>query len=99
MTARQFSVHPAAVAEAKDAALWYRQHNSQAAERFLLEYEEALDKIHDAPDRWPPYSHATRRVKTPSFPFLIVYKATESRIQVLAVAHGSRRPGYWKDRL
>ena len=98
MTARQFIVHPAAIAEAKEAAGWYRQQNLNVAERFVVEYEQVLDMINDAPDRWPPYSHGTRHVKIPSFPFLIIYRASESRIIVLAVAHGHRRPGYWSQR-
>ena len=33
------------------------------------------------------------------FPYLIVYRVTASAIQVVAVAHARRRPGYWKTRL
>ena len=32
------------------------------------------------------------------FPYLIVYRTTSTAIQVVAVAHGRRRPGYWKTR-
>jgi hypothetical protein len=33
------------------------------------------------------------------FPFAVVYRELPSVIQVLAVAHGHRRPGYWKTRI
>jgi plasmid stabilization system protein ParE len=98
MTEKQFAVHPAAIAEAREAARWYRERNQEVAERFIAEYEEALDMIHDAPDRWPSYLFRTRHVKTPSLPFLVIYSVTQTRIHVLAVAHGHRRPGYWKHR-
>ncbi|MBS1842118.1 MAG: type II toxin-antitoxin system RelE/ParE family toxin [Acidobacteria bacterium] len=75
-----------------------REQSPRVAERFIIEYEQALDMIHDAPDRWPPYVRGTRHIKTPSFPFLVIYHTTASRTHVLAVAHGHRRPGYWKRR-
>jgi toxin ParE1/3/4 len=33
------------------------------------------------------------------FPFSVVYAVVGQTIYVLAVAHGSRGPGYWKSRL
>jgi toxin ParE1/3/4 len=32
------------------------------------------------------------------FPYWLVYMVSEDEIRVLAVAHHSRRPGYWKER-
>jgi hypothetical protein len=36
---------------------------------------------------------------SPRFPFSLVYRVLESEVEVLAVAHGKRRPGYWRSRL
>jgi hypothetical protein len=36
---------------------------------------------------------------TSSFPFAIVYIELETEIRILAVAHGSREPGYWRRRM
>jgi len=33
------------------------------------------------------------------FPYLIVFREMDSEIQIIAVAHGRRRQGYWKRRL
>jgi hypothetical protein len=33
------------------------------------------------------------------FPFAIVYREKQDAIQILAIAHGHRRPKYWKRRL
>jgi hypothetical protein len=33
------------------------------------------------------------------FPYSIVYRVESSRVLVVAGAHTSRRPGYWRDRL
>jgi hypothetical protein len=32
-------------------------------------------------------------------PFSFVYRVEANRIVIVAVAHGRRRPGYWKSRL
>jgi hypothetical protein len=33
------------------------------------------------------------------FPYAIVYKTSENEIHVVAIAHLSRRPAYWADRV
>ncbi len=33
------------------------------------------------------------------FPYILVYRLAEHRIEIIAVAHGRRRPGFWKRRL
>jgi hypothetical protein len=32
------------------------------------------------------------------FPFALIYEIDADEIRVFAVAHHSRRPGYWRDR-
>ncbi len=59
----------------------------------------ALNQIQDNYERWPTYLYGTRRYLLKRFPFVIVYRAAESRIEIIAVAHGRRRPGYWAARL
>lgn len=36
---------------------------------------------------------------TNRFPFTIIYVEREQEFLVIAVAHTSRKPGYWKNRL
>jgi hypothetical protein len=33
------------------------------------------------------------------FPFLLVFRITDVGVEIIAVAHGCRRPGYWRDRV
>jgi toxin ParE1/3/4 len=40
----------------------------------------------------------SRRYLLHRFPFQIVYRARGETIEVVAVAHLKRRPGYWKSR-
>jgi plasmid stabilization system protein ParE len=41
----------------------------------------------------------TRRVLVRDFPFSIVYRPEAGGIVVFAVAHSSKRPGYWQSRV
>lgn len=41
-----------------------------------------------------------RKVRVDRFPYSIIFRLLDKdTVQVLAVAHGSREPGYWKNRL
>jgi toxin ParE1/3/4 len=99
MTAWDFYLHPAAVEEAEAAARWYRERSARAAKRFVEELNQVIDRILEAPHRWPLGTYGTRKLNFPCFPFSVVYWESEDHIRILAVAHGRRRPGYWKNRL
>ena len=100
MSARPiFLIHPAAVEEAEKATRWYRQRSAHAGAQFVEEVNHAIDRILAAPQRWPAGPYGTRKFLLHRFPFAVVYRELPSVIQVLAVAHGHRRPGYWKTRI
>jgi toxin ParE1/3/4 len=99
MPSKEIGYHEKAVSEAEAALDWYLERSPPAAVGFVAELIQALDSIAAAPKRWPPGPHGTRRFLLRRYPFAIVYRELPSFIQVLAVAHGRRRPGYWKERL
>ncbi len=92
-------LHPEARLEADAAFNWYREHSLRAAEKFLDAIEQARTAIQDAPELWADYLYGTRRYLLKRFPFVVVFRIKEGRIQVVAIAHGRRTPGYWKDRI
>ena len=98
MNVRRVWVHPQAAAETEAAISWYREHSATAAERFVGEVNQVIDRILEAPKRWPTGFRSTRKVKLPCFPFLVIYRESDHIIEVLAIAHGRRRPGYWASR-
>jgi plasmid stabilization system protein ParE len=89
---------PEAIAEARAAYSWYSARSASAASNFLNELDEAVDAVEAAPNRWLPHTENTRRSVFRRFPFYLVYRECEETIQILAVAHGRRCPGYWKVR-
>jgi len=90
--------HPEALAEAEAAVRWYAERSVRAAERFLKVLEDAVEQVVAAPSRWGSSSEGTRRVILQHYPYLLIYRVLPDRIEILAVAHGRRRPGYWRIR-
>jgi plasmid stabilization system protein ParE len=92
--------HDEASAEYDAAFDWYLERSSDAALRFDAEMDRAAALIADSPRRWAPGAYSTRRFLLRRFPFVLIYRERPSGdIQVVAVAHTSRKPGYWKQRL
>ncbi len=98
MSAKRIEYHQEAASDIKNAA-WYRERSSAAATDFIAELHRATEIIREAPERWPVGRNSTRRFLLRKFPFAIIYSEQELAIKIWAVAHGSRRPGYWKRRL
>ena len=98
MTPKPVDVHPAAIREAKNARRWYQRRSEDAGIRFSAELNSAFDKIQTHPLIYAGYLRGTRRYLLPRFPYLVVYRILSDRIQIVAVAHGRRRPGYWRSR-
>ena len=88
-----------ALDEAEAAARWYAERSAAAAAGFSDEIDAAESAIADFPDAWPHCGHGTRRYLLRRYPFSVIYRVESQRILIVAVAHGHRRPGYWKSRL
>ncbi|SRR5712691_3377786 len=98
MTGPQLEFHPQALQEAENAVAWYAERSMRAAERFVEEMEVAAAAIGEAPERWSRFDGEARRMFLRRYPYVVIYRVLTNRIQVLAVAHGRRRPGYWRER-
>lgn len=93
-----------AEAELYEIRDWYEGRETGVGERFLTEVSERLQRIDEDPDRLPqeetnPSSRDVRRYLLHRFPHRIIYELTADEVRVLAIAHGSRQPGYWSARL
>ena len=66
---------------------------------FAAEVERAAERIAAFPEHGAPYLAGTRRVILRRFPFAVVYQVISEGVLIVAVAHHSRRPGYWRDRV
>src|SRR4051812_10140822 len=91
--------HEVARIEAFDAFDWYRVRSVRVAENFQRELEQAQFAIQNSPEAWPTYLSGTRHYLLKRYPYVVVYRILESRIEIVAVAHTRREPEYWVDRL
>jgi toxin ParE1/3/4 len=96
---KPYRLHPLAWMEIEGGEDWYSQRSSDAAADFATDIWDAIKSIRQAPQRWPKYLHGTRRFVLSRFPFSIVHLDAEEFVNVVAVAHSKRKPGYWKRRV
>lgn len=91
-------LHPDAEAELDEAVGRYEAERRGVGLRFAAAVVTALDRLAAAPELGPWLAPGVRRLLVPGFPYGIVYAPEPERLFVVAVAHGRRRPGYWRYR-
>ena len=64
-----------------------------------MEVESTIERVMEAPDRWRVVEQDVRRCLTHVFPYAVLYSVEPDFVLIIAVAHGSREPGYWRSRL
>lgn len=87
--------HPDALEEVEVAKDWYAERSFFASMAFISELNHAVDRIIDAPEMYPVYEANSRRYIFSKFPFSLIYRIRKRKIQIIAVAHSKRKPGYW----
>ena len=91
--------HPEARVDLREGKAFYRSRSPLAALSFSREIDTAISRISDSPLRYPESEHGTREFILPwRFPYTVVYRISENLIVIVAVAHQSKKPGYWHHR-
>ena len=88
----------AAQKELFDSSHYYSQQMPGLGERFLVEVGSCIQEIAASPRRHPKYFKDVCRCVMPQFPYGIYYRVENEKIRILAIAHSSRHPDYWKRR-
>jgi plasmid stabilization system protein ParE len=82
-----------------DAFKYYTERSPGAALRFKEAVDAAVRRIAQAPESLPQYSGLYRWVRVQRFRYILVFRPRgPNDVVVVAVAHTSRRPGYWRRR-
>lgn len=74
---------------------WYGEIDIELALSFRNIVIKGFADIQKSPKLWSPYDEIYRHYVVKKFPYSIIYKELADCIKVDAVAHHSRRPGYW----
>lgn len=89
----------AALAEHLGHVSWYEEQRRGLGARYLSTFDAAMTRVCEHPEQFPIEAPpAIRRVRIPGFPINILYRIVGPELEVLAVAHHKRRPGYWSQR-
>ena len=85
--------------EVAEAAAFYESCARGLGRAFADEVAKAFRSIASRPRATPVVRGQVRRKLVARFPYAVLFRDDPDEIVVLAVMHGHRRPGYWKDRL
>jgi len=93
-----------AAEEFEAAAAWYERERPGYGALFMSEVGRSVDRAARFPQsgtRIPGLDpeRDIRRFVLRRFPYSVVTAIVDGRRAVAAVAHASRRPGYWRERL
>lgn len=91
--------HPDVIVEFFQAVQFYEDRQPQVGVRFRDRVREIVDLLNDRSDLGWQHRAGTRLQRVTNFPYGVIFLVREDRIQIVAVAHSSRRPDYWLDRL
>lgn len=94
----RFRWHGEARAEADAAAAFYKDKQSGLAVRFLDALDDALHRIQRHPLAYRQVENEIRKCRVTHFPYCVIYRTRSEYIEILAVMHLRRAPGYWKER-
>jgi toxin ParE1/3/4 len=95
---RAFRLHPEADIEGIEAAGYIASDDVHEGELFKEALENAVMWACREPLIFRCFEDDFRKVKVGKFRYALVFRIRGDEVQVLAVAHMSRRPGYWKQR-
>ena len=88
-----------AAREYRSARKWYAARSPRAAERFRMAVAAAVECIEKSGKSLPVLEGSYHRVRVKRFPYVLIFRqGVSGEFRVVAVAHTSRRPGYWRGR-
>ena len=93
-----YDFHPEAKAEFIEATVFYESRRVDLGKSFAAEVERTIALIRLHADVGAPGRLRQRRMSLLGFPYSVVYRHDSESILILAVAHQSRRPRYWRHR-
>lgn len=91
-------VHSKARAELDKEIGFYERRKKGLGLDLHSQVEKTIAKIQANPELGSPYKRDFRFFRVRRFPFVIYYAELIDAIWVVAVAHGRRRPNYWRKR-
>lgn len=94
-------LHPDVYAELEHSRTWYEKRAVNLGIKFLNEVDQAIDAVRKDPEIWPfqDEDREIRRYLVHRFPYGLIYRISDHKIQIIAVMHLRRHPDYWRGRI
>ena len=93
-----FRLHPAAEVEALEATAYIKEDDPVQAALFKEALTNAITRARRNPENYRRFEGDFRKVRVGKFTYSVVFRVMADEIQILAVMHLHREPGYWKNR-
>jgi plasmid stabilization system protein ParE len=100
------AVRPNAAAEEefRDSIRWYESETMGLGRRLWDAIQAAIELISAHPSIGKPVRgvaprRRVRQLPLRHFPFVLVYRELDEYLEIVALAHTSRKPRYWNERL
>lgn len=92
-----------AEAKLRAAIAWYERERPGLGDEFWSEVQHILALIEEHREIGGRITRVrvrgiARRLPVRRFPYFVVYRDRSDCVEIVAVAHQSRRPGYWRSR-
>ena len=88
-----------ATAELDEAFDYYEDRRAGRGVDFVTRVQSVLDRIGAHPLRHGVVFADVRKALVPDFPYCVFYRPLDTRVEVVAVFHGSRDPAIWQGRV
>jgi toxin ParE1/3/4 len=95
----KYEFHPEAEEELYEAAAFYETALSGLGYDFGTEVNRVVSVLVEHPELGARLDDDLRHFVLRRFPFSVVYAAANQLLYIVAIAHGSREPGYWRARV
>jgi toxin ParE1/3/4 len=93
------ALSPAAEDDLHDAAAWYDAQQPGLGDAFLRSVDASFGRIRRLPNAFPADESGVHSALLRRFPYAVLFRIREKRIEVIAVWHGHRDPEVWRARL
>ena len=90
--------HPAASEELEAASVFYEGRQSGLGNEFADEVDGVCLLLSEYPTIGRKVDDIHHSIPLRRFPFFLYYRVRGTAVQIVAVAHKRKRPGYWRRR-
>jgi len=95
--AERLRFHPLVSSDLRGAIRWYDGISERLGDRFRAAVDARFDDIEAQPQRFP-LAFDVRYVQVKRFPYLVLFRQSESHVLIFGVFHAASDPEKWQKR-